>query len=440
MSVKTLWEISKPAFMNAAVTTLPLVLWSTKRTEPQYKYVVDVYYSGATTRLTRVKFANNASFNDGAGVIDLAPLVQPYLEYDQPWYRTGSGSPITYNAHQFAFVCGEEYADSTSGSAVLYNGTTTPGEPAYTASVNNIYFACQEYNDGYDWDYQDYLGKWLTNQNYTSSEFPKIVYNGDYETISLFDTVNSGSGAIKQYVSSSYAAVYSGSTLLHGGHLGGPATVADNTRLLRYIGIGPQNLSDLDIKFYSALTGSWTDITLQVSGSLGTNARDPYFEQTYYWKNGGCTNYDRTRFAFINKLGVWDYYNIDLPLKKETKLTKKTTNRTHLQYQSLNGYQFGGSDPELRGSVYNRDDRGLDIYYTETNDTFRIDTDWLDDEQANWLTELFNSPDVYVQIGSYFQPVNITSTNYKWKTNKRKQKVFKFEIRYELSNQRIARY
>ena len=437
MSIKTLYQVSQPAFMNAAVTTLPLVLYSTKRTEPQFKYVLDVYYSGATTRLTRVKFANNNATNDGAGVIDLAPLIQPYLEYDQPWYQTGSNSPITYNAHSFTFVGGEEYADSTSGSVILYNGTTTPGEPAFTASVNNIYFACQEYNDGYNWDWQDYQGKWLTNQNYTSSEFPKIVYNGDYETISMFDTI-SGSG-IFQNVSSSYAEVYSGSTLLHGDFLNGFTSAPSNSRLLRYIGIGPQNLSDYDVNFSSSLTGSWTDIKLTVSGSLDATVRDPNFEAIYYFKNGGCTNYDRTRFAFINKLGVWDYYNIDLPLKKDTKLTKKTTNRTHLQYQTIAGTE-GGGVPALDGSIYNRDDRGKDIYYTETKDEFVIDTDWLDEGQANWLTEMFNSPDVYIQVGSYFQPINITSANYAWKANKRKDKIFKYNIRYQLANQRIARY
>lgn len=432
---QTLYQISKPDENNCVVTTLPLVLYSDNRSQPQFKYVVDVYYAGETTRLTRVKFANNDSGNDGAGIIDLAPLVQPYLDYDQPWYTTASAFTQNNNAARFSFVCGEEYAETTSGSAVIYDGDGSPGEPAYTASENNLNLAVQEFNDGYNWDFNSYNGVWMTNQTHTSSAFPKIVYNGDFETITTLDNI---SGSQRIEYNSIEILVRSGSTNLHYEDiLSTQTSSADNENLLRYIGVGPQNLSNLNANFSASFAGEWTDYFVFTDITILDNTVD--IAPTYYFKNGGCTNYDKTRFAFINKLGTWDYYNIDLPLKKNTKLTKKSTNRTHLQYQSISGNQ-GGGIPSLSGNVYNRDDRGKDIYYTETKDEFIIDTDWLDDGQANWLTEMFNSPDVYIQVGEYFQPINITSANYAWKVNKRKDKIFKYNIRYELANQRIARY
>jgi len=247
MSIKTVYQLSKPAENNCVVTTLPLVLWSTKRNEPQYKYVVDVYYAGDTTRLTRVKFANNNAANDGAGVIDLAPLVQPYLDYDQPWYSTGSVFTQNVNARRFSFLAGEEYSDTTSGSVVMYDGTETPGEPNFTASENNLNLAVQEFNDGYDWDFNSYNGKWMTNQTHTSSDYPKTIYNGDFETMTIMDNI---SGSQRMEFNSIEITVKSGSTTLHYEDiLSTQTSSANNEDILRYIGVGPQNLSDLNANF-----------------------------------------------------------------------------------------------------------------------------------------------------------------------------------------------
>lgn len=433
---QTLFQVSKPAEQNCVINTLPLVLWSQNRQNAQFKYVLDVYYAGGSTRLTRVKFANNNAGDGGAGIVDLAPLVQSYLDYDQPWYTTGSSFTNNNNAARFTFVAGEEWATSNSSSTTIFDGFETASAPAFTASENNLYLAVQEFENGYDWDFNSYNGKWLTNQTYTSSAFPKIIYSGDFETISIMDNI---SGSQRIEVNSIEVSVKSGSTVLHNEDiLSGQTSSADNQNILRYIGAGPQNLSNLNANFSSSFTGSWTTYTVYTDITINDNTEDVF--TTYHFKNGECTNYDRTRFAFINKLGTWDYYNIDLPLRKRTKLGKKTTTRTHLQYQSIYANDRGVQDPTLATPIYDSDDRGLDLYYTDFEDTFRIQTDWLVEEQANWLTEMFNSPNVYIQIGSYFQPVNITSKEYKWKTNPRGQKVFQYFIEYSLSNQRTARY
>lgn len=428
---QTLWQISKPAFNNAVINTLPLVLWSSNRTEPQFKYVLDVYYYGDTTRLTRVKFANNNSFNDGAGVIDLAPIIQSYLSYDQPWKNTESTFSDD-NAKQFTFVAGEEFATTTSSSAQIYDGDGSVGEPAYTASENNLFLAVNEFDAGsYDWDYAVYATSSLTNSPYGAEDNPKIVYNGDYETISFID--NSYETGNNILISNVTASVYNGATLLHSDTFNPGVSPLPNTKLVRYVGIGPGNLTDTSAAFSSSLTSSWTDIVLEVTGSYsGSN-----YSRSYYYKNGDCSFFDVQRFAFINKLGTWDYHNIDLPFTKNTKITRKSLTKTHLQYQEAYGVQFG-SDPELVRPIYKSDSRGLSDYYMQPVDRFSIVTDWLNESEANWLTEMIDSPNVYTQISGSFYPINITKANYNWKTNPRGQKIFQYDFTYEFSNQRFS--
>ena len=73
----------------------------------------------------------------------------------------------------------------------------------------------------------------------------------------------------------------------------------------------------------------------------------------------------------------------------------------------------------------------------------------------DWLTELFDSPSVYIQndlaafqsdnnAETYFYPggfvpVNIKNASYTWRSNKKKQKTFQYDIEFELSKINIGR-
>jgi hypothetical protein len=442
---QTLFPISVPSENNATINTLPLVLWSEDRSQAQFKYVLDVFKDNETTRLTRVKFANNDAGNDGAGVIDLAPIVQSYLDYDQPWYTTGSSFTQNVNAARFRFMVGEEYALSTSGSAVIYNGSGSVGDPAITGSINNLWPAVYEYGEGsYDWNFEDYEGYPLTKyphiqlQGVSAADrinAGKVVYNGDYETISYIDNI-SGSQSID--FNSIEVAVYDSGGVIASGDILVTASTFDNNNMLRYIGIGPENLSQLTSSLATAFSSSWVGYSIFTDITVNGNQDDISYQ--FWYKNGNCQNYGRTRFAFINKLGTWDYQNIDLPFRKDTSVKRNITNRTQLQYQDISGVKPGVAPPEVVGNVYKVDARGADLYYTELKDKFRISTDWLTEGEASYISEMFSSPDVQIQIGNYFQPINILNKSFKHKTNLRNQKTFKYEFQYQMANERIARY
>jgi hypothetical protein len=445
---QSLYILGLPEENNAVINTLPLVLYSENVREPQFKYVLDVYNANdMSQRLTRIKLASNANFNGGVGTIDLAPLVRDYLSYDKPWYTSGSTFTQNINANRFNFIGGEEYAPTPSGSTVVRDGLGNIGEPAVTCSQNNLFLIVNEYDEGsYDWDFEAYAGRVLSNNPNRGNDrvtgvekkasFGTPIYDNDWDTLTFIDNI-SGSQAIE--FNSIEITVYSGSTTIAYEDILVTASVDNNQNMLRYIGSGPNNLKATSSNLRNAfLTGSWTSYNVYTDITVKNNAEDRFSDHWYY--NAGCQNYDRVRFAFINKFGTWDYYNIDLPLSKQTQIKpRKTVTRTHFQSQDLYAVDFSGSVPILVGDIYDINSRGLDNYYAQPSDEFLIASDWLDEDEANWLTELSDSPDVYVQIGKTFQPVNLTSVTYNWKTNKRGQKVFKYDIEYKLSNQRTAR-
>jgi hypothetical protein len=114
--------------------------------------------------------------------------------------------------------------------------------------------------------------------------------------------------------------------------------------------------------------------------------------------------------------------------------------KPHLQSQDFYGTQTGGNAPVFEGGpIYNINSRGKVDYYLTYEDNFEITTPYIEESDANWLTELFDSPDVFIQGQYGYEPIIITSATYNWKTNKKSQKKFQYNIRFQMAQKRINR-
>ena len=60
-------------------------------------------------------------------------------------------------------------------------------------------------------------------------------------------------------------------------------------------------------------------------------------------------------------------------------------------------------------------------------------------ETAEWLSQMLESPSVFLQQGENFIPIVITNGNYTHFTNKRSQKTFQYDITFQYSNVRLGR-
>jgi len=472
MSVNSLDLISSPFAVNATTNNLPFVVTSPSASQAQYRLVTDIFIpQRSTSRLVRVKTFPSASLC----MLDVAKIAADYLTYDTPM-TIANGTGSFTNAAQFKIVMGEEYADSPSGSIVLYNGNGVAGEPAFTASfsgstskMGTLIPAVNEYSNlSYDWPEQEWYNDitpnsastpFLTNDpNFTLSGIinaggtgSKKVFDYDYETVSVITdgqynegftvilTVNAG---LATYTDNNY---YTTQTF-----------TAGDLAPLHHIGIGPKNISASNATAAAVIdSGNWTNISLDFEFINGDNRvvelhRDDcsYYDQQLSVNPTSSRDYikGRTRFAFINKFGVMDYYNVKNPVKKTAKIKRKDYTQPQLPWTTLNN---------TSGAVFDANKRGKDTYSTSYVNSFEVDTDYLDQELSDWLTELIESPSVYIQNEvlnnilditspqyyrereaqeSGYAPINIKNASYTWRTNKFKQKVFKYTIQWEFSN------
>ena len=233
-----------------------------------------------------------------------------------------------------------------------------------------------EFTNGFNWTSQPILSNSPATQSFNAD---------DYLTVSVYDSDVS----VKYYLT-------------------GSLTATKN-----YVSTGSFSaipISPLNIGLYSESDA----ITLDVTGS-----------SKRYELNNFCFN-EKQRLAFTNKFGLWDYYNIYMPTLKSTNIDRKVYSRDRV---NLND----------RIATFNVSNRGDKQYYTEYTDTFEITTETLSAKDSQWLVELFESDDVYIQSGSNFIPINITNTQEQVINNASRNPNFRYTIRYQFSNLREPR-
>mgnify|MGYP003676252859 FL=1 len=476
----SLYIVSSPFTVNATTNNLPFVVSSPSMSMAQYRLVTDIYIpQRSSTRMVRVKTFPSASI----AMIDIARIAADHLTYDTPMtVSPGTGSYT--NAAVFRIMMGEEYATSPSSSVIAYDGLGAVGEPAFTASfsgssaLGTLYPAVNEYSNlSYNWPQQEWFANYsatgstpfLTNDpNFTLSGIinaggtaTKKVYDYDYETISL---VNDGS--YNQGISFVDAKIVSGSTTV----FNSSSYYTSSTAPLLHVGIGPANLSASDSAAAALIDGGdWNYIEYDFDFISGDNRRVQLLRED-------CAYYDqklrdfpasqneiikgRTRFAFINKYGVMDYYNVNNPLEKRSKIKRATFNSPQLSWQNL---LVTSSSDQAAGAVFDTYSRGKDNYYTTFVESFKATTDYMNTETSDWLSELIESPAVWIQnelltqpivagtvqypntnkssftVEAGFMPINIQNASYTWKTNKFSQKLFQYDLSWEMSNVNIGR-
>lgn len=392
--------LQQPTTPNGTLANLIYVVSSTNSTEPQFRYIADVYYSGSVDRLTRLKFFPN---QDNSGVVDLGKVLNDYLnpELDEVWKNGHTTESYNPNGNKdFEVKFGEEYGTSLSSSITVY-------ESQSVSDPISVFEALVDPNGGsYNFpssSYSNLLGDIrLSNYPYVSSNptyYTKDISVNDYETLTVLNGTNGVNiNSITKYGSG-------GTVVLHSGEITEPTVT---------IPVGPANFT----------TGAPTDDYYIRFGFTTGNDVD------YYYTIAEECNYDRVRFAFINKFGFWDYYGINLPQNKITRINRKQYQSTYVDYSGVN--------PQ-----YDVNKRGKTDYYISYNDIFAVSTPFLQQGEANWLTELIESKEVFLQETvngvEQFVPVNINNTDYTWKTNPRGQKVFQYNISWVYSNPRFSR-
>jgi len=199
------------------------------------------------------------------------------------------------------------------------------------------------------------------------------------------------------------------------------------THRILYIGCGVQNI----INAHSSNFANVAYYTLEVRNEASATMSHVYrFDIT----DADCKGYENIRLAFVNRLGAWDYYNFD-------KKSIRTTNIVRSNYKQ----SYGFDKPAIpyaasAGWDYATQEGGAKTYNVNAREIIEANTDFITEDEANLLEELFTSPDVHIQnANGNFEPVVITASEYIKQTtvnNKVKQYFITLEKGHETRIQR----
>jgi hypothetical protein len=443
-----------PTLPNMANSDLVFTVTSSQASQPQFQFIADLTYSGSATVLQRIKQQPNPS---SFGVFDFGQIVGNYLDSDNTW-KTAQFTTSSNVAKRFNFRFGEEYGTSTSSSVSVYNGITnaTTGSPALSAS-NYIYIinGLVEPNDAVNWNWpsQSYFQPitastgLVTGSNVqaqlalTYAPITKSIQRTEYETISLINGNFNGSSTIAQDIYAIVVDQYNSSNTLISSSFainlvnngGGPRVSGNefwsdrytfqtqNTQLLT-MGVGPANLSDAGFPITTSCAYYTVKITPQ------DQADDPdtlkWFAFRRYNIEGPACGYDGVRFAWKNQFGVWDYYTFTLQSDSAFAIERNSYEQSFVDFSTTS-----------KTVAYNRERRGSSQFYNDLDQVQTANSNWLTQDEADWLRELFFSTNVYQQVDGNFFPVVISSANVVEKTNPRTQKTFQYQIEFKPANQ-----
>ena len=128
-----------------------------------------------------------------------------------------------------------------------------------------------------------------------------------------------------------------------------------------------------------------------------------------------CPRYDFTEVHFENQLGGVDSYVFTKPNRERQNITRVEASRPYLSDN------FNVNSGGVYGSYTNFSKYNAQVDY---NKEFTVSSDWLTDEEFEWLAQMVRSPRLWLRkvfdnnevIGNYLVPILVTDTSYNvWK-------------------------
>ena len=386
--------VNQPSYPNVTHTNLIYEVTSDKASQPQFQYVMDVFLGAQ--QLARIRQYPNP---EGKAVFDPSKIFNDYLEYDEDVIEVFTVTNFGTSDRTYNVFFGEQYSDNFQNSTTLYSGAGNQvGNPAVAGVNARVFPGSVDPNNGisYNWlDVNTQSPMYLTKHPLWPSDIDEYhcMARDQFAVVGQY-----GGGQAYQYL------VNAAGSNIYTINLG----VLDT---LSYIPVGPQNL------LARGVPQATLDDTVTSYLTLGDSSYRYYF----YWKPQ-C-HYDTTSFVFVNKFGAWDHFAVTLPTTKDTRIKRDELTRSFVNFSN--------------DGAYDLQRRGRDYYNLDFTDSFQVSSDWLNQDQAAWLTEMLESPKVFIQNnGGGLTPIVITNSSYNSYTNKKLQKTFEFIIEYQLANSR----
>lgn len=276
------------------------------------------------------------------------------------YFQTKSNFIFSDKSHPIILTPGEEYASSPSGVATYY---------ASSAIINTVVFngalRLNEYIDFVPTDLintgtiaaSSGIGQYLMSSYTDVKEILKSTLN----ELTFLCNGGTNTRALVTY--------YNGNTLLS------TQTVALTT----------VNRTDITVNgSYNSLSVPPTATKYTIALERVSNGNDLSPTYTYNLLDA-CSKYPTLNVYFQNKWGAYDSFIFNLKSTKNDSINRKT-------YQKQDRYL----------TTYNAYDPAIRVYDSEIKTKHTLNTDWITQEQLNWLSELVESNNVQFSYDSEF--------------------------------------
>ena len=441
----------------------------------KFKYFADLYIdTTAGTHQIKLKFSPNAT---GSGVINLSDILEQYVSSDNlgsiytgiesafkgvdniagfqcPIHCIDKLSLNTTNVQRLSILWGEEYS---------VNATDAPTEyPAQLISADYLFWDGVAYHNEQEniaseyginltnWNSSNYImntttSKFLTDASTGDTQNTgQLIGDNDYATLAFLNGFfGAGHSKPDSYTIAFYnnigqllSEIFTPINAVNGGYDAiGDVGHITSEKHLQYIGVGTANMLGAGI----TIPPTWSSYSVFLTEGATDPAPKVSDIYTYHKKGDDCKGFEKIRLTWINKYGVWDYYNF----------TKKSTRSTNIKRKEFNTIKGDWNSSSFAKYGY---ERGNGVLSTSATETMSLNSDWFtSDEEAAWLEQLFISPEVYIlggydavdtpyaNYGNYMTPVIVTNNSYD-KYTRANDKVAQYEIDIEYSiNKRIQR-
>ena len=385
--------LATPKAFAPVYNKMEYLIESTNVAQPNFAYLVDIYINGSGTKTVRLRIPVRPS--DLKGKVDVHRVLESALTSD---VGNPLGTAGTYNATNSSLTYivkfGEEYGATVTQYPDL---EIDSNRKALNASLEKAEFI--------NWDVADYKLDGVTKKFLTNMPNNHKVSINSHGWLYYVDTVVITIFNINRYD-------------LNGNSL--PSITIDSTAAttnIQFVPSSPASLNNIDNS--NLITGAQPIIDSTV-GSYDIQARGVgvYSETRTFVIEENC-KYNVNTLIFQNNLGAFDNFTFYLGEESTTAIERKD--------MKVNVDTVMGND-----IVYSMNEREKVTYYTKNTPSLKLMSDWITEEESNWLLELMSSPEIYLQNGDELIAVaKIKATNYTKKKVVR-DKLFKIDVELEL--------
>ena len=348
---------TQPQRVQTVYNQIIVVATSTNISEDSFSYIFEICdSSGTTLRTLRIP----PEINYSKGVTDVARVLESYLGTD--FFKTNGTSDFRdcNNSHyDYQIKVGEEYEVAGVLTQFLdlanFNASAINGSLIFEDFIN-----FQSSSIELDGPAKQFLTEDIDKEVLLSQEGYTHFYNDTAPTDFEVNTYNS-SGTLLSTGTFTNAASTNVSSF-------GSAPTSLNSMTLA---TGSQPLIDSNTSYY--------EITAQNAGDVSKTYR--------YNIKSNCG--DGVVLHFLNNLGGFDWFPF-LTYKESFGIERETYKKNPNRLAADGSYNFSTLDREVTQ------------YHTKKTRKAKLNTDYLSDSQYEWLIQLVDSPEVYMEKDGVF--------------------------------------